>query len=108
MGLSAWSDPVLPTLKLRPRKYRGLCLLGHDSYRGLLITKQDLIPLLLAPYQFLEPVFQTVLPRTGNYWWFQEELVVSREAVAKLAQASLAAMLPFLIFLQSQFRVTNA
>ena len=45
-------------------------------------------------------------PEQGiNCQWFQEEPADSSEALAKLAQVS---MLPFHIFLQSQFWVTYA
>ena len=44
----------------------------------------------VPPYQFSEPVLQTVLPRTRNCQWFQEEPADSSEALAKLAQVSRA------------------
>ena len=67
---------------------------GHNSNTGLLATKQDFSLPFLAPYQYLEPVLQTVLPRTRNCQWFRKELADFGEAIAKLAQASLVAMLP--------------
>lgn len=72
MGLSTQSRPILHPLNLRPREYEGPRLLGHDSYIGLLTTKQGLISLFLASSQFLEPILQTILPRTRNCQWFHK------------------------------------